>query len=116
MLLFVAIHRTRRMKMSTATATAVKNNVVWIEIPSSNFERAVTFYENIFGQSLNKGDFMGTPTAVFNYERPAISGCVLYEKQLVPGQAGSIVYLNADGVFDDVLLRVPKAGGQVLSV
>ena len=98
------------------TATAVKNNIVWFEIPSANFDRAVTFYETIFGQQLNKGDFMGTPTAVFAYEKPAISGCVLYEKELVPGQAGSIVYLNADGVFDDVLLRIPKAGGQVLNV
>ncbi len=102
--------------MSTATATAVKNNVVWFEIPSSNFERAVTFYETIFGQELKKMDFMGTPTAVFNYKKPAISGCVLHEKELQPGQSGSVVYLNADGIFDDVLLRVPKAGGKVLSV
>ncbi len=102
--------------MSTATASAVKNNVVWFEIPSSDFHRAVTFYETIFGQDLNKSDFMGTPTAVFHYEKPAISGAVVLEKELVPGQAGSIVYLNADGIFDEVLLRVPKAGGQVLNV
>lgn len=102
--------------MSTATATAVKNNVVWFEIPSSEYARAVKFYETIFGQELNKGDFMGTPTAVFNYEKPAISGCVLYEKDLKPGQSGSVVYLNADGIFDAVLSRVPKAGGQVLTV
>ncbi len=99
-----------------STATAVKNNVVWFEIPSADFRRAVTFYETIFGRELNKGDFMGTPTAVFAYEKPAISGCVLYEKELKPGNSGSVVYLNADGIFDDVLLRVPQAGGKVLAV
>ena len=59
---------------------------------------------------------MGTPTAVFAHEKPAISGCVVHDEQLQPGQVGSVVYLNADGIFDDVLLRVPKAGGRVLSV
>jgi predicted enzyme related to lactoylglutathione lyase len=98
------------------TETAVKNNVVWFEIPSSNFQRAVTFYETIFGLELRKMDFMGTPTAVFNYEKPAVSGSIIQEEALHPGLAGSVVYLNADGIFDQVLERVPKAGGKVLSV
>jgi uncharacterized protein len=98
------------------TATAVKNNVVWFEIPSVDFQRAVNFYETIFGQELKKMDFMGTPTAVFAYEKPAISGCVLHEEALHPGLAGSVVYLNADGIFDEVLARVPKAGGEVVNV
>jgi predicted enzyme related to lactoylglutathione lyase len=98
------------------TAAAVKNNVVWFEIPSTDFKRAVAFYEAIFGQELNKMDFMGTPTAVFAYEKPAISGCVVHEKDVRPGPGGSVVYLNADGIFDSVLARVPQAGGKVLSV
>jgi len=98
------------------TATAVKNNVVWFEIPSSDYQRAVSFYEKIFAQELQKMDFMGTPTAVFAYEKPAISGCVLYDKDLRPGTSGSVVFLNADGIFDEVLARVPKAGGKVLAV
>jgi uncharacterized protein len=98
------------------TETAVKNNVVWFEIPSSDFKRAVYFYETIFGQQLRKMDFQGTPTAVFDYEKPAISGCVVHEDSVQPGPSGSVVYLNADGVFDDVLARVPKAGGRVVHV
>lgn len=98
------------------TATDVKNNVVWFEIPSADYGRAVAFYETIFGQELNKMDFMGTPTAVFAYEKPAISGSIVHEKDVRPGPGGSVVYLNADGIFDEVLARVPKAGGKVVSV
>ncbi|MGA8274379.1 MAG: VOC family protein [Candidatus Sulfotelmatobacter sp.] len=98
------------------TETAVKNNVVWFEIPSADFKRAVAFYETIFDQELNKMDFMGTPTAVFAYEKPAISGCVIQDDAIRPGLAGSVVFLNADGVFDRVLERVPKAGGKVINV
>jgi uncharacterized protein len=99
-----------------STAIAVKNNVAWFEIPSSDFKRAVTFYEAIFGKELQKMDFMGTPTAVFAYEKPAVSGCVLHEDAVRPGLGGSVVYLNADGIFDEVLARVPKAGGKVVTV
>jgi predicted enzyme related to lactoylglutathione lyase len=98
------------------TATAVRNTINWFEIPTSDFNHAVAFYETIFGQELRKGDFMGTPTAVFAYEKPAVSGCILKEEGHVPSTAGTLVFLNADGVFDDVLLRVPKAGGKVESV
>ncbi len=98
------------------TATAVRSTVSWFEIPSSDFNRAVNFYETIFAQELNKGDFMGTPTAVFAYERPAVSGCVLKEENHTPSTAGTLVFLNADGVFDEVLARVPRAGGKVEKV
>lgn len=95
------------------TATAVKNTISWFEIPSSDFHRAVAFYETIFGKELNQGDFMGTPTAVFAYEEPAVSGCILNEKGHTPSTAGTLVFLNADGIFDEVLARVPRAGGKV---
>jgi hypothetical protein len=98
------------------TATAVKNAINWFEIPSSDFDRAVTFYETIFGQELRKGDFMGTPTAVFAYEKPCVSGCILKEEGQTPSSAGTRVYLNADGIFDEVLMRVSKAGGKVETV
>ncbi len=98
------------------TATAVKNTVSWFEIPTSDFNRAVSFYETIFGQDLQKGDFMGTPTAVFAYEKPAVSGCIVREEGRAPSVGGTLIYLNAEGVFDDVLTRVPKAGGKVESV
>lgn len=104
--------------MSTAVPVknAVRDNIVWFEIPSTDFNRAVTFYETIFGLPLQKMEFMGIPTAVFAYEKPAVSGCVLKEEALPAGQAGCVVYLNADGIMDEVLARVPKAGGRVVTV
>ena len=102
--------------MSTATVAAIGNAINWFEIPSSDFDRAVKFYETIFAKHLVKGDFMGTPTAVFAYEKPAVSGCVLKEEGHTPSTKGTLVFLNANGIFDDVLTRVPKAGGKVETV
>ena len=102
--------------MSTATVASIGSTINWFEIPSSDFDRAVKFYETIFAKDLGKGDFMGTPTAVFAYERPNISGCVLKEEGHTPSNRGTLVFLNANGIFDDVLARVTKAGGKVEKV
>lgn len=98
------------------TATTVKNTIVWFEIPSADFDRAVKFYEAVFAFGLQKMDFMGTPTAVFAYEKPAISGCIVKEDELRPGLGGSVVYIDVTGIFDKVIERVPEAGGKVVNV
>jgi predicted enzyme related to lactoylglutathione lyase len=41
---------------------------------------------------------------------------VAHEEAIRPGLAGSVVYLNADGIFDELLARVPKAVGKVVNV
>ena len=41
------------------------------------------------------------------HPRPAWEGCK-------PGPGGSVVYLNVDGDLDQVLARIPAAGGKVI--
>lgn len=94
------------------TATAVKNNVVWFEIPSNDFKRAVTSARPYSGKNCRQWISWVPPTAVFAYEKPAVSGCVLREEAVRPGLRGSVVYLNADGIPDEVLARVPKAAAR----
>jgi len=57
--MIVLVANSSHEEMIMTTETAVKNNVVWFEIPSTDFKRAVTFYETIFAQELKKMDFMG---------------------------------------------------------
>jgi len=99
--------------MPATSTTAVRPSVaVWFELPADNFDRAVRFYEAIFGLSLTRAQFGGETLAVFPYERPNISGAIVER----PGQSGSgpIVYLNADGRLDAMLAAVTANGGSVL--
>jgi predicted enzyme related to lactoylglutathione lyase len=90
------------------------SRVVWFEIPSNDFERAIRFYEQIFAITLKRHPMGGQELGVFPYEAPAIGGCVISGPAYKPGGAGTVIYLNADPTLSAVVERVTAAGGQVL--
>ena len=51
-------------------------NAVWFEIPASNFERAVKFYEAVFQLSL-KREKIGGDLAVFPGSDSSVNGAVV---------------------------------------
>ena len=42
------------------------NAINWFEIPASDFNRAVKFYSDIFGQQMPASEMMGTKFAFFH--------------------------------------------------
>lgn len=51
-------------------------NAVWFEIPSSNFERAVKFYEAVFQVTLRR-EKIGGDLAVFPGGEDSVNGAVV---------------------------------------
>ena len=96
----------------------MKNALSWFEIPVANLDRATAFYEQALGQGLRREIFGGTPLAVFPFEAgPAehnVGGALMFTPDRKPSDQGSIVYLDVTGKLDEVLARVPSAGGHVL--
>ena len=91
------------------------NVAVWFEIPASDFDRAAGFHETIFGTALKRESFGGQSLAVFPYERPGVGGCVMEAPKLAGKDAGTVVYLNCDGRLAEIVGRVVKAGGMLLT-
>lgn len=91
------------------------NALNWFEIPASDIQRAKSFYENIFG--IDMGDtteMMGMHMAFFPAFDGKVSGGLVQSETHKPSQDGSLVYLNANEAgMDNVLDRIPSAGGQV---
>ena len=108
----------------------------WIEIPSLNFERAVTFYSEILGKPLYRETLGGIPNGVLPYDSGdgvhafsggpggvpydssnaglAHGGAVIYDERVKPGMNGSTPYLNCNGQLHEVVGRVEMAGGKIL--
>lgn len=90
------------------------NVISWFEIPATDFDRAVGFYENIFARTLNRNSMGPMQMAVFPYEQPGVSGAVVKDASYEPGTAkGTVIYLDCAGQLDTVLARVAAAGGKV---
>ena len=87
--------------------------ITWFEIPATNFERAVGFYNQVFGTDL---EISGTPThrmAFFPENRLGIGGAVVCGEGSVPNSTGSLIYFDCGADLDAVLAKVQLAGGLV---
>jgi len=86
----------------------------WFEIPATDFERAVGFYETVFAVSLRRENFGGGQMGIFPYADPATGGAVCCMEHYTPGANGVIIYLDGGDDLTAPLERVWSAGGKIL--
>lgn len=84
----------------------------WLEIPASDFDRAVRFYGAILGRAVPVGEFMGVPHGFLQDEQGERGGAII--PGLPATGQGPLIYLNAAPDLDAALARVAPAGGRVV--
>ncbi len=93
-----------------------KDFLVWGELPVQDMEKAIAFYAQVTGATLELDPNAPNPMAVF---KPADSatGVALHLYPGKPAQQGHgpTLHLAADGALEDVMKRVETAGGKVIS-
>jgi len=92
----------------------MKNAVSWFEITVNDLERAVRFYETVFRIELKRGKVADQELAVFPSADDGVGGALSLGPHRAPSPNGSLVYLNARGILDEVLARIEPAKGHVL--
>lgn len=88
----------------------------WFEIPVTDMDRAVRFYEALSGLSLKREAFggPGQELAVFPGDRESdVRGALFRNPAMQPADQGTLVYLNAGPTLEPWLSRVESAGGRV---
>lgn len=92
----------------------MKQVINWFEIPTTDFERAQAFYEQVFSTKLqieNLGDFK---IGIFQNEGAGPTGAICHKPQLKPGENGTLIYLDAGGDVTPVLERAAASGGRIV--
>lgn len=88
----------------------MKNLIAWVEIPSTDFDRAVIFYGKLFGTELEPLDFGTEKMACL----PGDAGAVIWAQGYEPSSQGVIVSINVGEELDTIIERVQHAGGKIL--
>lgn len=91
----------------------IENYISWFEIPALNFNRAVGFYNTIFGIQMETNTMNGYSMAFF----PTINGAggaIICGEGTDPSEKGPTLYLNGGKDLNNVLKYVDSAGGRVL--
>ncbi len=93
----------------------MRNPIGYVEVPATDMERAVAFYEAVLGFDLERRTVDGYDMALFPYTDGAPGATAALAKGDVyqPTKAGPIVYFSVDSI-DDVLKRARAAGARVL--
>ena len=99
---------------SKSMSKIINNPVVYFEIPVTDMDRAVIFYEKVFGHKLERTVIDGNEMALFangNVEF-GISGALAKGDSYVPGPQGARIYFKTFNI-DDSLQKAVNAGGKI---
>ena len=84
------------------------------EIPATDFDRAVNFYQALLDIPIEKVSFPGLDVGVFPYENQAVTGVIMKGEDYVPSATGVTIYLNGGENLQPILDKVEPNGGKIL--
>jgi len=94
------------------------NMVGWFEIPVTNMERAIKFYETVFDLKLSRNQMGPMDMAWFPgvVKGMGAAGSLVFQKEFhKPSSEGTMVYLSAlSGDLSNELKKVSTSGGKVV--
>lgn len=94
------------------------NAVGWFEIPVTDMERAMKFYETVLGIKLDRHTMEDYDMAWFTMleNKPGAAGSLVKGEEYTPSQQGALVYFSSpSGDLENELKRVEEAGGKICS-
>jgi uncharacterized protein len=96
----------------------MNNAISWFEIPTTDIDRAATFYETIFGIKLNPLDLPNIKMRMFPLDdmMTQVGGALVKSDGFHKPSAtdGPLVYLNGNPDLQNVLDKVEAAGGKIM--
>lgn len=92
----------------------MENLINWIEIPATDFIRAVSFYKAILGLDIKETEMFGTKMGFFPTDGTNVSGAIVQGEGCTPSTNGIVAYLNGGNDAQNVLDKVESNHGQVI--
>lgn len=88
----------------------MKKTISWVEIPATNMERAVSFYNKLLGLEMKIIDFGSEKMACL----PGDEGAITLSPDIKPATDGVLVSLNVEDRLEEALLTLVDNGGSVV--
>jgi predicted enzyme related to lactoylglutathione lyase len=98
----------------------MKNNILgWFEIPVSEMDRAIKFYESVFGFKLQRNNMGALDMAWFPWKEdaPGAPGSLVYHQDFYAPSSdkGVLIYLTTpSGDLNKDQQAIEKAGGRIV--
>ncbi|MGC4231506.1 MAG: VOC family protein [Niabella sp.] len=98
----------------TQKANNMNNLISIVEIPASDFSRAVQFYQTILGVTIEEMEMDGNKMGIIPNEEGTVNVVLVKGSDYKPTTDGAVLYLNAGNDLQPMLDKVAQNGGQVI--
>lgn len=113
-LLSACMSETKPKVHQSEKVTKMNNYLALFEIPASDLDRAVSFYEGILDLKIEKMEMPGMEIGVFPYENQSTTGVIMKGEGYSPSADGVCIYLNGGKDLQIILDKVEQYGGQIV--
>jgi len=79
------------------------NQVVWVDVPVVDLDRAINFYSAILGEPVTKEQFGDCAFGLLPHAQTNVAGCLAVMEDRKPSANGPLVYFNANGRIDEAV-------------
>lgn len=93
----------------------MKQLISWFEIPSIDFDRAVSFYKIVLQIDIHTFDYGQDKIGCLPCDGKCISGAICYSPTIKPASEGVLIFLNGGNDINDFLHRVEVAKGKIVT-
>ena len=84
------------------------------EIPATDFERALKFYQSILNIKIEPMEFEGMQMGLFPFENQSIVGSIMKGEGYTPTSDGVTIYLNGGENLQTILDKVEPNEGKII--
>lgn len=101
-------------KIQTQKTNSMNNLISIVEIPTTDFSRAVKFYQTILGVAIEEMEMDGNQMGVLPNEEGTVNVVLVKGNDYKPTTDGTVLYLNAGKDLQTMLDKVEQNGGQII--
>lgn len=92
----------------------MKNQVVWVDIPVIDLDRAIAYYSKVLGETVEKFSNNGSVAGILPHKDGGNGGCLYTSPDHLPSSNGPMIYLNAEGRLSKAVEAVRSNNGKVI--
>lgn len=92
----------------------MKNQVVWVDIPVIDLDRAIAFYSKMLGEPVEKVNSGGLVAGILPHADGGSGACLYTSPDHLPSNNGPMIYLNTEGRLAKAVEAVKANKGKIL--
>ncbi len=100
--------------IQTQNVNNMNNLISIVEIPTTDFSRAVKFYQTVLGVAIEEVEMDGNQMGVLPNEEGTVNVVLVKGNDYKPTTDGAVLYINAGNDLQPTLDKIEQNGGQVI--